>query len=423
MRRTPLLPALTLLALALPGAAVAAVPADTPVMTRGDLPRAVTAVSSATKPKRKQLKDAIARLQARGNIDAQEARTALADDLAARRLARRLKGVRRKELRAVLRNADDMAVAGTLTAPRLAPVMETIRRNTAWWGGSGTVAYGRRMTFPGSDLVWQGYPGQGIQIQWLATFARMNQLFLAKSRNDELARMAAEVSAYAVPRAGGIAWEYLFRFGGGRPPWVSGLAQGTAIQALARAGARLSRLRLLDLAHDALGIFRTAPPAGVRVRASGAAGGEERAHYLIYSYAPGQRVYNAFLQALIGLHDFAGIRNDPLARRLFIEGEREAQIEILKADTGSWSLYQPGVPSSLGYHKVLRDFAQGLCVRLNRDRQRAVLDLRDITGDQGAVLGDLGNWPDPEPYCVASQNFTLYLYARRRAAGLPAPTF
>ncbi|CAB4936332.1 unannotated protein [freshwater metagenome] len=445
----PLLPALIVLLFTFPGVARAAVPADvlvmdesgrvhrvhTPLGTGTELPAPALALALSStasggadvraaraKVRRLRVTDALRTLVKAGSITPADADAARREYLAARRLARRLKGVRRKELLAVLRTADDLATARTLTAPRLKPVMETVRRNAQWWGAKGPVAYGQRLAFEGSALTWQAYPGQGIQIQWLASFARANQLFLAKGRDADLEALIVELVSYATPRAGGIAWESLFRFGGGRPPWVSGLTQGTAIQALARSGARLHTMRWLHVARSALGVFRTAPPTGVRVTTTSPTG-EIGAHYLIYSFAPGQRVYNAFLQSLIGLHDYAGIANDPLALGLWLDGERAARREIVQADTGSWSLYQPGILSSLGYHTVLRDFAQGLCLRLNRDRQRAVLELRDITGDPGAVLGDLGRWPDPEPYCLTAQQFTQYLYARRRAAGLPAPSF
>ena len=45
----------------------------------------------------------------------------------------------------------------------------------------------------------------------------------------------------AVPRGGGLAWEYYFNFDGGSPPWVSGLAQGTGLQAIARSAVKLGR--------------------------------------------------------------------------------------------------------------------------------------------------------------------------------------
>src|SRR5439155_1184059 len=79
---------------------------------------------------------------------------------------------------------------------------------------------------------------------------------------------------------GGIAWEYLFKFDGGRPPWVSGLAQGTALSALSRAAVRLGRSDYFEAARSALGIFKTPPPAGVRVDTPAGA------HYLQYSFDP-----------------------------------------------------------------------------------------------------------------------------------------
>ena len=85
---------------------------------------------------------------------------------------------------------------------------------------------------------------------------------------------------------------------------MSALAQGTAVQALARAAVRLGDPRLFEVARAGLGIFRAPPPEGVRVQT--AAG----AHYLIYSFAPRLRVLNGFVQSLNGLLDFARLAND-----------------------------------------------------------------------------------------------------------------
>lgn len=364
---------------------------------------------------RATLPSELRRLERAGALSAADAAAYAAQYRDARRVARKLPGPRRTELAAVLRNAEAMASDGLITASRVKPLLETIRRNREWFADHPPLAFGRRIRFRGSRLVWQAYPGQGIQIQWLGTFGRMNGLFAFKGHDVELGEIAREVGDLAVERAGGIAWEYLFRFGGGRPPWVSGLAQGTGIQALSRTAIRRRESRWFEVAREALGIFRAAPPSGVRVAAGAGA------HYLAYSYAPRQRIYNAFLQAVIGLHDFAAFANDPLGRRLYLDGERRARIEVRRSDTGSWSLYQPGVPSDIGYHKVLRDFARGLCDRLVRDREREAQELRERTGDPGRILRGVERWPDPEPYCVTSQRFTRYLYARLRALGQPTP--
>ena len=439
LRHPVALPALTLLALALPGAAQASAPdvlvlnAHGRIVVRQDrfLPPAgvdelpppgapQAAATTTTPPARAALVRAtipsrlraLARAGKLSEADAKDYEDAYA---AARHTVKKLKGVPRAELASVLRNAETQASDGLLTASRVKVVLMTVKRNAQWWGANGPVAYGRRMRFDGSRLVWQSYPGQGIQIQWLGTFGRMNQLFLAKGYDTELAAMAREIESYAVHRAGGIAWEYQFVFGGGRPPWVSGLAQGTGIQTLSRAAVRLKDTHWFDVARDALGIFRTSPPSGVRLKIG------DGAHYLAYSYAPGQRIYNAFLQSVIGLHDFAFLANDPLGRRLYLDGERVARVEVLQADTGSWSLYQPGVQSDMGYHKVLRDFTRGLCSRLNVDRERAAIRLRERTGDAGAVLHAFASYPESTPFCVTQQHLNRYLYARLKAMGLPSP--
>jgi hypothetical protein len=316
---------------------------------------------------------------------------------AARRSVARLHGARRAELRAVVHNLDVVAAGGRLTAPRLALAFLTLRRNRQWWTTGPLLPYGRRVMFKGSQLVWQAYPGQGIQVQWLATFGRANAFFTGGARyDDRLRALLEEAAGLASPRAGGVAWEYWFRFDGGRPPWVSGLAQGTALQAFARAAVRLQDPSLFGVARTALGIFKTSPPEGVRLATPAGA------HYLIYSFAPRTRVLNGFIQALNGLRDFAVLANDPEGRQLFADGEAQARVEVPDYDTGAWSLYQRrGRESDLGYHKLVRDFLQGLCTRLTEDGERAA--------QTGGVSSGAGAVPDPALYCDTAGRFTAYL--------------
>jgi len=273
--------------------------------------------------------------------------------LAALETASRLRGTRRAELGGAIAAVRLIAARGALTASRVGPLLLTLRRNRQWWVAGPLLAPGERVEFADSGLVWEHYPGQGIQLQMLASFGRANALWQGgyeRSLLDELVPLAAR-------RAGGLAWEEYFTFDGGAPPWASSITQGTAVQALARGSRRLGSTRYGRAARAGLALFDAAPPAGVRVRTRAGS------HYLIYSFAPRVRVLNAFIQALVGLFDVAAIDPGSRAGALFSAGDREARLEVPRYDTGSWSLYQPGVISSLSYHLLLRDFLHNLCVR------------------------------------------------------------
>ena len=176
-----------------------------------------------------------------------------------------------------------------------------------------------------------------------------------------MGQLLDELLALRVPRAGGVAWEYYFTFAGGRPPWVSGLAQGTGIQSIARVAQRTDReAEVLPIAAQALGVFETAPPEGVRVATANGP------HYALYSFDPGLRVINGFLQALVGLYDLGRIGDDDRARALYADGERAARVELPTFDTGAWSLYSRGSvehESDLSYHQLLRAFLKSMCTR------------------------------------------------------------
>lgn len=319
------------------------------------------------------------RLAAANAIVPEQATAWRADYDAAQATLKQLHGTRLRELKAVVTNMNTLARRHQFTPTRLPAAFMTLQRNRDWWAAKPLPRAGQRTSFAPSQLVWQYYPGQGWQIQWLATFGKANALWSYKGKDDELRRLLDEALAYATQRAGGIAFEYLFTFDGGRPPWVSGLAQGTGLSALSRGAVRLGSNRYFDAARQALGIFRTPPPQGVRyTRSTGV-------HYLQYSYAPKLRIANGFTQALNGLHDFAALANDAEGRTLFASGERELRHELPQFDTGAWSFYsKPGKESDLGYHKVLRDFLQNLCDRLTK----------------------AGDDPSPKLYCDTAQGFT-----------------
>jgi D-glucuronyl C5-epimerase C-terminus len=328
-------------------------------------PRATVAVATtAARKKKRTVVGELKRLRDAGQITPEDyvARRAVYEEV--KRGTRRLSGVRETQMRAVLLTVEEIAARRQLIPSRIGPLWLTMERNLEWWNEGPLLASGKRVEFEGSELVWQYYPGQGLQLQMLGNFGKLNGLWGGRE-NDRLAFMLDELLPLAAERAGGLAWEYYFAFGGGRGPWVSGLAQGTAVQALARAATRLKRQAdVLPVAQRALAIFEAPTPQGVRVPA------EHGDHYAIYSFAPDLRVLNGFIQALVGLHDYARLSGDPRGTALFEAAEPEARQEVPTYDTGAWSLYSRGSSSresDLGYHDLLTGFLDGLCSRTDRE--------------------------------------------------------
>ena len=285
----------------------------------------------------------------------------------ARADAGRLPGLRGSELRAVVASVDSLAASGRLTAGRFEPVFLTLRRNDEFWSGASLPSPGHRETFGRDPAVFQYYPGRGMQLQQLASWGQVNaKLGLCLRRGHcprgtlrTLRRSLDRLVELGARRDRFIAWEYYFSFGGGTPPWISGMTQGTAVQALARASrVFLSTRRYRRTAVRALGAFRAPPPAGVRVAAPGGS------HYLMYSFSPGLRILNGDLQAITGLRDLAVLGRSRAARVLYRRGERAARGAVGRFDTGAWSLYsQAGRESTLGYHQLVGSFLGNLCRR------------------------------------------------------------
>jgi hypothetical protein len=293
-----------------------------------------------------------------------------------------LHGLRRREMASAIAIAGSIAKRGQLTVGRMPAVFLTLARNAQWWAANGPPAPGSpgengargrrckplpararaaRISFPGSELVFQYYPGLGLQLQVNGTWARANALF-ASSDPTLWARGAAllgELLPLGNVRAGVLAWEYEFPIFGGRPPWVSALSQATAVQALTRAAGRLGRPDLLNVAGAAAGAFAFPPPAGVRVALGGG-----MSWFVLYSFAPRLRVLNAHLHAVSALFDFAKASGDPHSQAAYQSGLLAAHRRIRGFDTGVWSKYaNPGALADLNYHVLNTTLARGLCQR------------------------------------------------------------
>jgi hypothetical protein len=338
---------------------------------------------SASAARRTTVTAALQRLEKSGSITEAQYRQYQGGYSAAKSSLRKLSGTRAAELGAVLANVEAMASSGLLSPSRLPVVFTTVERNKQWWTTERLLGAAQRVSFAGSELVWEYYPGQGIEIQWLATFGEANGFFLAK-QTAALKQVLNEAIALATQRAGGIAWEYMFRFDGGIPPWTSGLSQGTAIQALARGWSKTRESQYLTASRQALGIFRIGPSQGVRIATPAGA------HYLEYTYAPSERILNGFIQSLVGLYEYAKLTGDPLGQQLFEAGDAEARTEVPRYDTGAWSKYDQSSESNLNYHELLAEFLEHLCERTGKGEP--------LTPTTGQIPGD-------EIYCSTATRF------------------
>jgi hypothetical protein len=328
---------------------------------------------------------AITRALASTAIAQTQADTYRATYLSAVREVRRLRGLRAHELRSEIAIVRGIARRGSLRARRMAVVFLTLQRNVEWWSAHGPpppgsalepAAQGRRckplpapeahaanLTFPGSGIVYEYYPGLGLQLQVNATFASVNAL-LAEGSPGSLAEAAAtldEMLPLASHRGGVLTWEYEFPFEGAMPPWTSGLSQATAIEAFTRAAVKLGRPHYLTVALQLARLFAVPPPKGVQVRL------HRGDWFLLYSFAPRKLVLNADLDALVGLHDLRVATHARFVAVLAHKGLRALNRNITRFNTGSWSRYAlGGPPASLNYHALNLELAQKLC-DLTRD--------------------------------------------------------
>ncbi len=287
----------------------------------------------------------------------------------ARRRHRQLRGARRNELGSVIATLEEIARSNQLKPERMPALFLILRRNTEFWLLSPFPANRGLVTFRGSQLLFEYYVGEGLQLQPLTNFKKANAMHGACVKDtgpcDQagLRRLLGEMVATSTHRGRFLTWEYYFEFGGGQPPWISGMAQATGIQAFGRASELLHEPGWRRYASEALGAFETPPPTGVLT--TGPAGG---VHYLQYSFAPKLFIFNAFLQSVIGLYDYSELTGDTTARALYERAEPEARREVPLSDTGDWSRYSfGGADSTAEYHELLREFLASLCSRLRRD--------------------------------------------------------
>ena len=279
----------------------------------------------------------------------------------ARRLLRKLAGTRRRALRPCSRTSTRSPRAATLTASRLPALFETVARNRQWWASGPLLRYGQRVSFAAARSSGSTTPARGCRSSGSGRSARQRAVE-DEATTPTCARCSTRLSLAARAPAGSR-WSTSSTSTAATPPWASGLAQGTGDPGAVARRVRLTRAALLRGRALALGIFRTAPPSGVRVAT------EHGAHYLstrsrrrCACSTPSRRRSTACTTS----------RCSPTTRGpRAVRGRRgELRVALPAYDTGAWSRYSLHTEADLGYHKLARDFLVSLCTRLQEDAAR-----------------------------------------------------
>jgi len=278
--------------------------------------------------------------------------------------ARHLSGSAQANMKGVLANLNSLAKR-RLLGDRAFPAFLVLQRNVEWFwtDRKGPAAYGTRTTFPGSQIIYEFYPGSGWQLQPLANFGHLNGLLkLRHPKAGQLESYADELLQTAVTRDGFLAFEYYFPWSGGAPGWVSGMATATGMQALSTLGKRDGDARYVDAAHSMLGVFNAGPPWGIRMSLP------QGLFFLQYSQDPSLLVGNAYAQSILGLDVYATNSGDTTAAGLVSQAVSAARQILPLYDTGAWSLYYrtrsgPGHESDLSYHELFGSFLDEMCQR------------------------------------------------------------
>lgn len=200
-------------------------------------------------------------------------------------------------------------------------------------------------------VVYRWFPNLGFEFHPLASFGALNSAAAAQD-TDKTQALADALVARAIPRGSRLIWEYQFKFGIGRPPWASGLAQAVAAQALARSAA------LLDdpaLGAAAVRAFASVTPLTMKLSSG--------PWIRLYGFNS-EIVLNAQLQAVLSLLEYAQSTEDANASALAQQLSNTAEKLLPRFDTGDWSLYElGGTYASKSYEKFVTDLLQKLAAK------------------------------------------------------------
>jgi D-glucuronyl C5-epimerase C-terminus len=236
------------------------------------------------------------------------------------------------------------AFDGRLTAPRAVALFGELRANDDYFAKHWPPAPKTDVT-DADGVVYRYFAGRCLEFHPLANFGALNAR-IAANDVDGTKRLADALVARGIYQpGGGVGWEYYFAFSGGRPPWISGMAQAVAAQAFARAANLVSDetpaySRAAHAAYAAIpGRLLTNVAAGPWIR--------------LYSFQS-TPVLNAQLQAVISLASYATDAEDGAAADLAQRMEKSAAATLARFDTGYWTYYAlPRDYSDLEYQQYV----------------------------------------------------------------------
>jgi hypothetical protein len=348
----------------------------------------VTGASSAPPQWQKDfalISTGVARAADKGRIDADEAAEYRAAAGGAANVLPKLSSSRYRNLAAVVHQ-----VAGFwkgYDAPRGRTLFAMLDFNTRWFSSHWDQKAGTDVVDYKDGTWYRAFPGIGFQFHPLENFGKLNNFVSQKnvSRAEQLAQALVDRS---VVRAGGLAWEYYFGFGGGHAPWISGMAQAVAAQALSRAGTLLGDPTLTSASQR---VYKTVPSL-TRRAASGP-------WIRLYAFND-LTVLNAQLQTIVSLQDYATQTGDEAATALAAQLQTATVGLLPRFDTGAWSLYSlGGAEATLDYHKYVVRLLTTLAKRsqdatLTAYAQRFSDDLREPpVVKEGPAPGAIYPWP------------------------------
>ena len=371
-------------------------------------------------PAQKVALNGIKQAAAKGRIDGVSAARYRAVVNRAALLIRRLPRTRSTPVSVCLKEA--AAMAKNLTAPRALAVFGQLAVNNSYFASSGPPG-GQRDTTDDDGVVYRYFAGRGFQFHPLANFAALNAL-VSSGNLDGADRLAQALIARGVSESGGgMGWEYYFDYSGGRAPWLSGMAQAVAAQALSYYGSNSESNGASSLAA-ARRAFLSIPGRLVQTVGPGS-------WIKLYGFSH-LVVLNAQLQAIISLRDYSDMSDDADADALVASMIRSVTANLNRFDTGYWTYYAlPSKPSPLSYQRYVVQLLKKLgagdpsfsaaATRFSAyDKQPPAFKLSD-SGDTGTVRFWLSKPATVEMLSAAGKTKRLSLYGGWYSLGWKLP--